>query len=221
MKITKKMMVGILALALVLTFAGCGGDDGDGGGGGSGSNLSISGQQVYETNGILTTEYNGDLPVNSNVGGNGSITEGKLTFSVGRPNTLSPLESVMTSGEFGNIFSYFEFSPNGTQGIVLSLTTGAGDLSKVNRSVNTSMAVSVDMIYYAYVDRDCTITGEGRTASISGYTVTYPNTTLNLKTGWNAIAVKVVLTSISSKTGTASFSVGDSSSCKWTLDFSF
>jgi len=216
MKTTKKIVVGILALALVFAFIGCGGDDGDGGG--SGPNFSISGLQVYQMNGILITEYSGNLEVKSNVGGSGSITEGKITFSVGTPDTLIPLESVMTSGDIGEIFSYFEFDPNGTRGAVLSLTTSAGDLTKANMSLGGSL--TVDMVYYAYVDRACSITGEGRTASMRGYTVTYPDTNLNLKTGWNSIAVKVVTTNILSKTGTANFSVGDPSSCNWTLNFS-
>jgi len=215
MKTTKKMMVGILALALVFVFIGCGGDDA---GGGSGSNFNIPGLQVYQMNGILITEYSGNLEVKSNVGGSGSITEGKLTFSISTPNRLEPLTTVMTSGDIGNILNGFSFSPTETQGAALYLTTGAGDLTKVKMSIGNSL--SADIVYYAYVDRNCSISGEGRTASIRGYTVTYKDTNLNLKSGWNAITAKVVSTSILSRAGTATFSVSDPSSCNWTLNFS-
>jgi len=213
MKITKKMMVSLLALALVFAFSGC--DSSGGGDGGMGNTLSISGEQVYNPGGA--TVYSGpDLTVSSNVGFSGNIEDGKLTFSAGTPAYLQPLDNFLTSGgEFASFLSYFSYSPGGTQYANLQLTTSNGQLSKFAYSTSGTSATQ-EMVWFIYVDRDCTIARPAGTTSMSGYNVTNQDINLNLKTGWNAVAIRYTIDN-TAKTGTANVSSGNSSSCKWTF----
>jgi hypothetical protein len=199
----------VCALAILLTFGlvftSCGSGDDDGGATGG---LSFSGEQVYLPDGSLFT---GDMTITSNLGVDGQITGGKLSFSIGDP---SP--ALLDKGFFGDaesMFDNFTVSPNDTQGILLDF--GEDYLVKQNE-VTSETSTDRETITYVYVDRNCTMTGTGKTGTMEGFSFTTTNMNISLKEGWNAICSNEKI-SMENMTATFSFKGGDSSSCKWTL----
>jgi len=81
---------------------------------------------------------------------------------------------------------------------------------------NGTYSMTMEMVLYWYVDRDCTITATGGTQKKDDVTTTYQNVNLKLKRGWNPVNFKVVGNKTTTQsTGTYSFNTGDLSSCKW------
>jgi predicted nucleic acid-binding Zn ribbon protein len=202
-----------------------GGSSGGGGSGSFGESLSLSGQ-VYTSDldysnlssmNYVYTPYNGsDETFSSNVGGSGSIKGGKMSFSVGAPES-SKLEAV-NADEFYEGSSGGKVTPSDTRGIGLEFDNG---LNKSYMSMNMSGSSSVDMVVYSYVDRDCTITVPGQSINEGDANVTMPNVELKLKKGWNAVNVQVKwsISGTSGGTSTVKMKTGDLSNCMWTLDF--
>ena len=222
MKTTRKIMIGILALALVFTFIGCGGDDGggDGGSGSIGANLTLSGQvyEMDESTGATTNYTGSDLEVNSNIGYKGKVEGGKFSFVAGKPTVMDSAAKLLEDLGADDMFSSVSCSPSDAQCIGLELSTNAGSLDKGEMSSSlTSMSGTI--ISYVYVDRDCTVSGTGKTSYIEGIPITSSSFTLNLETGWNTIKMNVSV-SILSMSGTVKVAGGDSSSCNWILNFS-
>jgi len=239
---------GIIALVAVIGFSmaacGGGGGGGDGGGGSStfGDTLTLSNEQVHiakmnikaytSGSGSLYTyePYKGSVKTfTSTVGGKGSITDGKLNFTVGAPpaGMLEPIKTgddvLGLGGDFeGDIYKDLKVTPKGTKCVGLEFDDP--DLMKMKQDLqikDTSFSVKVEMVLYVYVDQDCTITGTGGTATQSSsfgkpYTVKASNINLSLKEGWNVMNVKTDVGY--SGTGTMSIKTGNLSSCKWVYD---
>jgi hypothetical protein len=219
-----------------LTPKGSGGGGvtpGGGGGGNLGNSLSLSNQQVYIedwdfTDGMKTTytSYTGSIAsFTSNVGGSGSIRNGKMSFSVGAPadrllEPYDPKELADSMSEY-NIYRDAKITPSDTRGVGLDFDI---DLSRINMNMNqkgNSISATMEMVSYIYYDRDCTITATGGKITEAGMTMTVPNMNLKFKKGWNIIYIKAT-TSASTSTGASTGSIeikqSDSSSCKWVID---
>jgi len=213
-----------------------GGGDGGGGGGGSGglgNTLTLSGQvytQEYNISGsgnlIKYEPYTGsNKTFTSDAGGSGSITNGKMSFSIGTPSasTLEPFKFDAGTAEVNmDVYSNIKVSPSDARGA--SVGVFSIDLLKenINMSINANTgaaSITIEVVMYTYVDKNCTITATGKKVVQGGINLTYPNINLNLKKGWNAMNVRVTSTSTGSGTGTgtAAISTGDLSSCKWVL----
>ncbi|MDR1400245.1 MAG: InlB B-repeat-containing protein [Treponema sp.] len=205
------------------------------------STLTLSGQQVYtDTSDVdddypTYTVYNGsitgitgrayDYDANEHVaiGGTGSITNGKLSFTIGTPTPVPATLDHVMAGTL-EIFSEVTCSTpiSSVQAALLRLEppNNSGYYYLDNNTVTEYEAVAVG---YFYVDRDITITGTGRTVTQTreGITSTaiVPNVTMTLKTGWNVLSIKeaITKTSSTSRTFTYSFSAGDAGG-KWVLD---
>jgi hypothetical protein len=234
----------VLAIALVVvigfSMTACDVDGGGGGGGGGGgylgSSLTLSGPvytQDVNIEAIMSgsgdmfkyTPYKGPPSVfTSNVGGSGSISNGKMSFSVGAPDPsfLEPFErnDLAIMGDY-DIYRDASVSPSNVNGVSLDLTDYASiDLSRMNMIVNTSTGSrTVEMVNYIYYDRDCTVTATGgkATDSSSGVsvTITFPNLNIKFKKGWNTLYIKITS---SSTTGSVVINQSDPSSCKWVID---
>jgi len=206
----KKSFIWLIpVLVITLAMSACGGDSG----GGGAANLNFAGEQVYTK---TMSPYTGaDKTLTSGAGGTGSITGGKMSFSVGTPSRLVPMESFLVnmSDDF-HIFSDAEFTGN----------TNAAELSfspTLYKAMYSSLLPSlpIEAVRYVYVDRDCTITAAGKTVNYGVIPVTVSNLNLSLKQGWNAINSKIALTTTGSTVGgTVNIRTGDSSSCKWILE---
>jgi hypothetical protein len=221
---------GIITLAVLigLLTIGCSDDDGDGNGGdGSGylgATLELSGQ-VYtgDDNSFDYKNYTGgDLTVSSLYGGSGTITGGKLNFTIGVPENLNTFD-------FEDLFGYgyddVTSSSSSVQGVILDKlsTNPGGRLYKENdtRSESgNSFSKTHEEVLYVYVNKDVTVSGKGTTIKITdhNYTFTSKNFNLALKAGWNAVYLKYFESGTydhgSTETGTISLS---NPSLRWVL----
>jgi len=202
-------LIPVLVLAFVL--AGCSSDDD---GGGIGDNLSISGEQVYNSDG---TPYTGAdiLSLANNVEGSGSIKGGKMSFTtIGVPNNLKPMGTLLIEmdGILGfSILSRAEYDPDNTQAIDLKFRI---NLTKKADLMNTPSR-TMEKIYYIFVDRDCTVTATGiPSITYGGISVPVSNINLRLKRGWNPVGMVLAATG----SGALVIGTGDSSNCKWILE---
>jgi len=225
------------ASGTTLTGGGSGGSgSGSGSGGGSGGlgeSLSLSGSvytQEINVDAIMSggsmyeyKPYKGsNKTFTSNVGGNGSINNGKMSFSVGAPNA-SLLEPVRVEADTGyggtDIYSNMKVSPSDTRGVGLDFEGLFLMKENLNMKMNTNnptvASITMEMVVYIYVDRECAITAKGGTATENGAKVTASDLNIKLKKGWNAVNAKVngSLTNLS-----FSMNTGDLSSCKWVFD---
>ena len=241
-KLIKFAEIATLGFALAFTFScssgGGGGCDDDGtcgngpggspsGGGGIGpggslgNNLTLSGQVYiqeinYNTMNYKYTPYTGpNKTFTSEVGGTGSITGGKMSFSTGVPSDdiLEPFK-LNNDDEF-DAYSDARVVPNDTRGADLDFEGISLEKTYINIIDIETYSMTSEMVYYTYVDKDCTITATGGTQTIEGKRVTIPNLNLNLKKGWNAVNMKIDYTAT---TGTVAISTGDLASAKWVLD---
>jgi hypothetical protein len=241
---------GIIALVAVIGFsmAACGGGGGGGGGGGSGGSgalgksLSLSGQVYTEEmnlDGIISgkggslykyTPFTGSVyALTSTVGGTGSITNGKLSFTVGAlpDSELQVIGSggdALDLGEYftGDIYKDLKVTPADTKSMGLDFD----ELSKMKMDLQmkgTSYSMNMEMVIYVYVNQDCVITATGGTATMTGagsvmggsMIMKAANMNLSLKEGWNVMNVKATS---STGVGTMSIKTGDLSSCRWVYD---
>ena len=214
----KKMFWLIPAIMLVFVLASC---DNDGGSSGIGETLNLSGDVYTVGNNYNFVKYDGeDLTFTSNVGGTGSITDGKMNFTVGAPNAalLETIDALFEDFEdeeegLGLVYSNLTFSPTSAKGTYLYFYI---NLSKIYMN-DTGTSGSDEEVSYIYVDRDCSFSATGGTfdfLDLMGMEVTASNINLNFKAGWNTVNQKVNVTETS---GSVSIKTGDSSSCKWTL----
>lgn len=175
-------------------------DDGDGNAV-IGAKLELS-EQVYtmETNRenytITYPEYKRSLMINDNNGGNATITNGKLSYTIETPNSLETwdiLQFLLFSEDYDNVTAS---DPN-VKGFILDFYERYYSLRKLNVVYNvgaTSGTSTNEYVSYVYVDKDVTITGKGKTrTSESGTSTSKTNDfSLALKTGWNAVYKKYV-----------------------------
>jgi len=211
------------------------GTGGGGGGGGTGgvATLNLSGQVYTEDQdfdmGSMTMKtvrnpYTGpNKSFSSNVGETGSITNGKMSFSVGTPPTssLEPFnKNDLRTSEY-DIYRDAKITPSDTKGVGLEFTI---DLDRINITTNfssSSVSSTVESVSYIYYDKDCTVTATGGTITAQGITMTFPNLNLTYKKGWNTYYQKVTsTTSYTSQSGTATIVINQTApdSCVWVLD---
>ncbi|MDR1858567.1 MAG: hypothetical protein LBQ69_03770 [Treponema sp.] len=234
----KKKDVVSWALLAALLVTGCPNDGGNGGGGATirGDELELFGEVWLEkqspiNRSISYERFNGTVDIDDNgLGGIGAITNGMFQYSIGVPETLYPatfFEDVF--GELGSYGDYddVEFSDSTVQGTFFYLFYSVDSASNYVQGLlfrrsrtykeasNASATETLDHVGYAYVDRDLTITGIGKT--IGGATTKSFN--LALKKGWNAIHWKGTYTheSTGGMIVKEQWSLGDPSSLKWVL----
>jgi hypothetical protein len=241
-------VLGVIALVAVIGFSmtACPtGDNDDGGnnGGGNaviGAKLELSGQ-VYtmvtnQANYTITyPEYKGNLTLSDNIGGNVTITSGKLSYTIETPSNLVTWDYIQDDYfyNYDNVTVSDQnvkfFSPNFNK---YDANTSYS-LSKRNMSVNignTSGTQTFESVMYVYVDKDVTVTGKGKTETDTedGRTSTHKtnNFSLALKNGWNAIYTKSIYSATypagnpsaaTSTTGTETISLSNPA-LKWVLD---
>jgi hypothetical protein len=186
--------------------------------------LNITGQQVwlrnYSTNRlsqayekyneedhdiIILGEYDEEIGGYSEVIGSGSINRGKLSFAVNVPenllkwNKLEVFFNIIVEGEGWDV----DIDEDETRGTFIEMLTDDEDeymLIKEGLS-GTSSSISDETVFFIYVDRDCTITGESKEDERVMYT--FNPFTMELRKGWNTIWYKQTYTS----SGRATFSM--------------
>jgi hypothetical protein len=204
-------VLGIIAIVAVIgfSFAACGDDDGGNNGGGNngggnaviGAKLELSGQvytMTFNSNYTVTyPEYKGSLTISDNNGGNATITNGKLSYTIEtpKPNNLETLDDFQDYFFYG--YDNVTASDSSVKGFILNFTDYYLQKANMVRNIgNTSGTQTYEFVSYVYVDKDVTITGKGKTETDTefGYTYTYKtnNFSLALKEGWNAVYTKSV-----------------------------
>ena len=205
--------LGIIALAALVGLSACdtgsggggapgGGGTPGGGGGGAGAHpgatLNLSGQVwIEDTDQHLTGDR--DVFARSWVpggmvdfGGEGAITAGQLSFSIGTPAVLTNAAEFLGE-EIGGLYSDFSVVPAGAMGAMiqsLSASTSGpfGGTTSLSRNLFSGGTTSVfEQVIFVYVDRNVTLTGGGGTFTEDGETYTVGNLNLGLRTGWNAV----------------------------------
>jgi len=199
-------LVPVLVMALAMSV--CKSDDD----GGIGDNLKFSDEQIFTADG---SRYTGDITTfTSTAGGNGSIKGGKMSFSIGVPGGLKPMDAFLAKMDekIGySILSRAEYKPGNTQAADLEFTIR---LSKKTDAMSTA-SKTMENVYYIYVDRDCTVTATGiPPITYEGVSVPVTNINLSLKKGWNPVSLVLAATA----NGTLVIGTGDSDTCKWILE---
>jgi len=194
----------MLIVLLALGFTGCD-NNGNGGSGGGGSfigaQLSIIDMPVYN----ITHSETGDVTWGArftgsgtvqeagfmdwdagsfvSVGGTGEITDGLLTFTIGIPTQTRTVQQAF--GDMEEVFNNTSISvPNARVAEINELRTWGSDFGG---QLWRMWGDQEESVTYVYVDRNVTITGQGRTLTMQGFTITTRNLNLDLRTGWNAI----------------------------------
>jgi hypothetical protein len=209
-----------------------------------GSRLSLSGQVYLEKwnedeTSVRYSNFNDNLAIIGENGGSGSITMGNLSYSIGAPTRIQTLY-------FEDVFDYYfdNFTSTGSvRGYGFdTLPTDNRNYSSLYRDNTTavlrsnSYSETYEQVIYIYVDNDVTLRGTGwkegpitETEREDGitytydYTVTLGNLNVELKTGWNALYTKEVMTITSTGrtsaniTETLNISMSNPSNLKWTL----
>jgi hypothetical protein len=82
-------------------------------------------------------------------------------------------------------------------------------------AVYSGNSIKLEAVEYIFADRDCNISGKGKTESGNGFTATIHDLNLNLKQGWNSLCLKLTANETSF---TISITLRDPSSAKWILE---
>jgi len=240
---------GIIALVVVVGFSmtACPAEDNDGGGNaGIGTKLELSGQVYTRTfnpiNFTVTfSKYEGNLMISDNNGGNATITNGELSYTIETPNDLylDTWNNLQDSFFYG--YDNVTASDSSAKGFVLQFYNHDDtyySLSKENTDTkigNTSGSQTSESVSYVYVDKDVTITGKGKSQTGSmdednpnsgTYTSKTNNFSLALKKGWNAVYTKSAVSfsyppgnpsALTSATSTSTISLNNPA-LKWVLE---
>ena len=128
----------------------------------------------------------------------GTTMNGRLSFTIGIPGRLLPLDASFGNDYWDNI----NVSGNDVKYFPLKIYARAEDflslgMRNMTTSVNGKAYVDFEeFVDYIYVDKDVTVTGKGKTGTETNEygKTTYKVSDLNLalKTGWNAIYTKEV-----------------------------
>ena len=215
-----------LIAAMVFSFASCkqdGGDDGDP----SpflGPTLTVSGEQVYtfDQDNVKFIEFDGNLTIADIGGVSGAIANGKLTFTIETPTSLEDIsDSEFFYDNYNGYWGDTKCEPSDTKCFTLDLhITGSSeynDVGKGNVSGTDNNGWEED-VFYIYVDRDVTITREGKTGihiDDDDETETFWETkdfNLSLKKGWNAVCDRL---SWKGTKDTETLSLGNPKNDKW------
>jgi succinate dehydrogenase flavin-adding protein (antitoxin of CptAB toxin-antitoxin module) len=233
MKTKQAFVYGIFAVIFALTLAACG----DGGSGGDNKDpatvpvnkLELTGD-VYlgnwndERTGVTYTPFTDDLTIygiNQTENETGEITKGKLKYSVGAPRQLSEIDTLLerfSENHFENVKS----SVTNAKYSSLSMLTNELNYNRLLRENFTTVSESenvYEMTAYVYVDKDVTVSGNGTVYDNSDTgedVIITEDFSLALKTGWNAVYHKEIVSGDNPKTRTRSLSLGGPA-LKWVL----
>ena len=201
----KSWLFGLAVCMLVfgLVFSGCkSGDDNNSGS----AQLNFSNEQVYEVVGVEELgQYTGSATVTSNQGVSGSITNGKLSFTIGVPAYLSSLED---AGGL-DIPPGTSVNPSNVLIANLELRLDNGAYLVKTDGAMTATSYTQEDIEYMYVNMNCTVTipampEQGLSA-----------TTLQFKEGWNAL--NTIIT-VSDEGFTGALKIVNLSYGRWVID---
>jgi len=247
MKNWKKCFGFIAIVAIIGLLVACpedGGNDGNENhdGGFLGNKLELSGQvylvSVDDNYNASYQNFIGNLSISPSIGGSGAVNNGILNYSIGKPTNLETINV----GIVESLFYYWDnlhMSKTNVKGFYLSsLSVISNDYDLLQRfsystSIGNNSAVETsESVMYVYVDKDCTLTGNGKTKEVSQsedlpFTITSSNFDIAFKAGWNAVYTKSV--TITTWTGaidnptneniysTVTVSMSAPSSLKWIL----
>jgi hypothetical protein len=261
-KITKCFDVSkFLIITLIVLFAFSTTSCPDGGGNGVGGNgnktdntnnnpsgtspflgdaLSFSGQVYLEKWDkdelfVRYSNFNGNPAIADYYGGNGKITNGNLSYSIGIPTDLRTL---YLEYMFDVDYDDFNYSRDVRGVNLFCLPIDSWDYSNLYRDNTTTIernnyySYTYELVEYLYVDNDVTINGTGwklgpETEIEDGIRITYILTlgdlNLALKAGWNAVYYKetetITITGSASANITLTYdiSLNNPSNLKWTI----
>jgi hypothetical protein len=227
--------LGIITLVVVIVFSITACDDG---GGDSGSvadgtahydeSLVISGEQVYtvtynESNGAnIYTALNDTFDVTlapdyysgSSIG-TGTVTAGKLTFTVNEPTSSQTSNWDFVEYQFDEWDSP-AVTPTDVKFFYLFIfenpTAGYGYNPIRLRYKNRTSSMDVNWVY---VDKDCTISGGQKNKNWAGYIFTNQAFSINLKKGWNALCTT---STYNQSSGTEKLEIKYPKNVKWVYD---
>jgi len=179
-----------LVLALALATTGCRND-----GGFLGQTLELRAQVWTDGWNGNYTQFSESRTVTSNLGGTGEITDGRLSFSVGRPadGYLDSIRDLVRELE-GEGWNRVSVNPDTAMFAFLDLMVPDGGLTRersVKTETQTSWSEVFDYVYYVFVDRNVTISSEGASETDRGsgwsWTGTFDSFNITLREGWNAL----------------------------------
>ena len=197
-------LFGIIALAAIIGFLMTACDDGNGedigsdinnGSGALGATLNLSGQVYtwFDWGDIGGFEiFTGNLGVHSDgFGGTGSVTNGQLNFSIGRPARLFSILYLFQEMEAEGL-NNFRFNPAEAQCAMLGLLTiPDGSIGRGNAVLNSITANgrsdTMHLGSYIYVDRDVNFSADLTQSNYHDRYYTVNAFNINLKAGWNAL----------------------------------
>jgi len=226
-------MMGIIAFIAVIgfTMAACstdGGDDPPVTTAPLGATLNLSGPVdlwVYDDDTdefVLIDNFTGNREVTAiffdgdddddniiPLGGNGAITGGQFSFTIGTPNHTLPISELMSNINGEDI----SINNPAVQAVGLNLRTPSGFLFREHKTETID-----DQVQYIYVADDVTISAGKSSFSGDQYgTETLSAFTINLKKGWNALRFRYVVTSTNPYSATMTFSAANPGHLRWVL----
>ena len=207
-KVFRIFGVTALSAAIIFSMTACDSGGDNGGVTEPVMELKFTNEQVYDDVNPVTFQpipYTGSIAtIASGVGGSGSITDGKLSFTIGEPNQLRPFADFFPIPEELNA----SVSPGDTLGAQLNLRgTSNEDVGRTNFAGTGMDNYWQEQIAYLFVAKDCTITVPATT--FQGISV--QSATLRLNAGWNVIIMKMTVSGssmIMEMRGTTDFSTG-------------
>ena len=222
----------ITIFALIVLISACEEDkkDTDGGMGGGGSNITVSADTLKLAGKVFTLsqsligmpqfkEFKGNVALNSISTGSGAITNGSLNFTIGEPDEydLTPLSSSLDYYFYG----YEDISQDATEVshfVINSLESESYDYygPSLMKIEYTSTRVSMENVFFIYVDKPVKITASGYTESDEGDQMTHLDINIQLTKGWNALSEKYESTMSGSKSSVSKLNKV-SSSYTWLL----
>jgi len=210
----KKRVIWLVpVLVMALGMSACKSEDDDDGGGGIGETLRFADEEVFNKNG---SPYIGDKSLTVDGGGTGLIKGGKLTFTIGRPNSMKSMTLLLRDidARLGyNVFSYASNEPDDTLAFELIFA----NLKKTS----LTLVFPMEAIRYIWVEKDCVVKSPDtgiHPVTINGISVEVSKFTLKLKKGWNAVGLLVTPAIGGTLSPTLVIGTGDSDNCKWVYE---